>query len=215
MYVPAGTFTMGSETGQSDEDPEHEVTLDGFWIDQTEVTNAQYALCLADDDCSGNTTGNDNHRIVSVTWFEAKAYCTWADAQLPTEAQWEYAARGDDGRDYPWGNDSPNSSLLNYSNNEGGTVPVGSYPGGANWVGALDMAGNVWEWVNDWYDSNYYANSPSENPTGPESGSNKVLRGGSWNNPAFFVRAARRILGTPTSTLVNLGFRCVALPGIR
>ncbi len=220
VYVPSGTFLMGSDDGQSDEQPPHEVTLDDFWIDQTEVTNKQYALCVADSACekSGRSDDNDfngaQQPVVSVDWFNAKAYCEWAGSRLPSEAQWEYAARGVEDNTYPWGNELATCDLLNYNRCVGGTTAVSSYsPEGDSWVGASDMAGNVREWVADWYDSAYYDESVSENPLGPTTGSRKVLRGGSWSINAYVTRASDRDFLTPTARDFSIGFRCVA-PGI-
>ena len=212
VYVPEGTFPMGSEDGGSDESPVHDVTLDGFWIDQTEVTNAQYALCIEAGICSGSVSGEDDHPVVNVNWHEAEAYCAWVGGKLPTEAQWEYAARGEDGRIYPWGDETPDCEIANYSGCVGDTSPVGSYPDGASWVGALDMAGNVWEWASDWYASDYYENSPAENPEGPNSSSSKVVRGGAWFNYAFVVRTSNRNRFQPEYRYFNLGFRCASTP---
>jgi len=220
VYVPGGTFQMGSNDGDSNEQPVHEVTLYSFWIDRTEVTNAQYARCVEDGKCSTpsdlSSYARDSYYVdypvIYVSWDDANDYCTWADAQLPTEAQWEYAARGSEGRKYPWGNEQPNAQLLNYNANLGDTSKGGSYPDGASWVGALDMAGNVWEWVADWYGK--YSSEPQENPTGPSAGVTRVLRGGGWYGPEYLVRAASRYSVTPVSRLDLLGFRCVStVPG--
>ena len=157
-----------------------------------------------------------NHPVTQVSWHDAIAYCQWLSEKtgqhwrLPTEAEWEKAARGTDGRIYPWGNESPNETLCNYNGNVGDTTPVESYPAGASPYGALDMAGNVWEWVADWYDADYYTYSPARNPTGPGFGSYRVLRGGSWYNSQFNVRSAFRFWLNPGYRLVNDGFRCVA-----
>ncbi|HRQ25217.1 MAG TPA: SUMF1/EgtB/PvdO family nonheme iron enzyme, partial [Anaerolineales bacterium] len=183
VFVPAGEFTMGSDAGDDDEKPVHQVYLDAFWMDQTEVTNAMYAKCVADDGCAPPSSSKsytrdsyydnsefDDYPVIYVNWNQANAYCTWAGRSLPTEAQWEKAARGTDARAYPWGNTTPNSALLNYNANIGDTSKVRSYESGASPYGAYDMAGNVWEWVADWYDENYYAYSPNRNPQGPSSG---------------------------------------------
>jgi formylglycine-generating enzyme required for sulfatase activity len=244
VYVPGGTFEMGSTDAEIDaafeqceqdlgsgecqrhwferEAPAHSVTLDGFWIDQTEVTNSQYARCVADGTCSppsesGSWTRDsyygdsqfDDYPVLYVSWYDADTYCQWVGGRLPTEAEWEYAARGPDGHIYPWGNNEPNSTLANYDDNVGDTTKVGSYPDGECWVGALDMAGNVREWVNDWYADDYYAASPAENPTGPDTGGFRVLRGGSWGDFPYNVRSANRDRYFPYGRYVNFGFRCV------
>jgi formylglycine-generating enzyme required for sulfatase activity len=248
VYVPAGTFWMGSDDSdlhaRLDEWPQHEVTLDAFWIDRTEVTNAQYAaflneqgnqtavgsnwLHLEDEHCLIEQVGSRyqpkegyaDHPVVQVTWYGAEAYCNWAGKRLPTEAEWEKAARGPDKRIYPWGNVF-DGSLVNFCdvNCEDGksedwdddyadTAPVGSYPGGASPYGALDMAGNVLEWVADWYGYDYYDSPPERNPQGPDLGYMRVLRGGSWNVPQGFVRAAFRSVFGPSDSNFNVGFRC-------
>jgi formylglycine-generating enzyme required for sulfatase activity len=223
VYVPAGSFQMGSDSGNSDEKPVHTVTLDAFWVDQTEVTNKMYALCVGAGECPPPSStksytldsyyGNaqyDNYPVIYVSWNNAKAYCEWAGRRLPTEAEWEKAARGTDGRIYPWGDAAPESTMLNF--NVGDTTEVGKYPNGASPYGALDMAGNVWEWVNDWYGESYYSNSPSENPQGPDSGQFRALRGGSWNYYDRLVRAASRDWFAPDDFNNNFGFRCARSP---
>ncbi len=236
VYVPGGTFLMGSDPAQdpdaaSDEFPQHEVTLSPYWLDKTEVTNAMYAACVAAGVCAASSYANDNdyngaaYPVVGVSWNDADAYCAWAGGQLPTEAQWEYAARGDDGRLYPWGNQF-DGALANFCDsnctlshrdpnvNDGYalTAPVGSYaPGGDSWIGAADMAGNVWEWVDDWYAA--YENTPQTDPSGPESADYKVLRGGSWHDDPRYLRAADRVYYSPTNRDVVIGFRCVVPPG--
>ena len=218
-YVPAGPFYMGSPegVGEENEDPRHVVTLDAFWIDQTEVTNAQYQKCVEVRVCP--TEGTDGfdpqgrpEYPVRVIWSGAEAYCRWAGGRLPIEAEWEKAARGTDGRIYPWGDDWPDCSRANHDSlHQGfcydGLAPVGSFPAGASPYGVLDMAGNAEEWANDWYDADYYATSPQQNPLGPESGEFRVARGNSWYYPAEYIRAAYREGYTPNDTA--LGFRCV------
>ena len=220
LYVPAGEFTMGSDYGIFDELPIHVVNLDSFWVDQTEVTNARYALCVKDGGCKmpdfsksyardiyyGNSEF-DNYPVIYVSWDDAKAYCSWAGRRLLTEAEWEKAARDDSGRIYPWGNNTPNDNLLNYDQNVGDTTEVGKYPNGTSLYGALDIAGNVWEWVADWYDT-YYVSSSTSNPLGPASGTYRVLRGGSWNDKVNDVRSANRLRYIPANTNINIGFRC-------
>jgi eukaryotic-like serine/threonine-protein kinase len=225
VFVPAGEFSMGSDNVGSHENPVHKVYLDAYWIDKFEVTTAQYARCVADGDCSvphlvesytrDSYYGNpsyDDYPVIYVNWFQADAYCAWAGGSLPTEAQWEKAARGTDERTYPWGDAAPTCSLANNYGCVGDTSAVGSYPAGASPYGALDMAGNVWEWVADWYDSGYYSKSPLQNPTGPGSGSSRVLRGGSWNNTEKYVRSASRSGFTPHDYRSSSGFRCVSPP---
>ena len=226
-YVPAGEFEMGSNNGDDDEKPVHRVNLDAYWIDKYEVSNAQYALCVVDGDCTkpnstssytrSNYYGNpdyDNYPVIYVSWHQAQAYCQWAGGDLPTEAQWEKAARGTDGSTYPWGDESPNCQLANYDSGNycvGDTSPVTNYESGASPYGAMNMAGNVWEWVGDWYNSDYYSYSPAKNPTGPTSGVRRVLRGGSWIYYSRIIRAANRSNLYPTNADGNFGFRC-ALP---
>ena len=219
---------MGSPDGEGDDDehPQHTVYVDDYWIGKTEVTNAQYARCVEAGGCPApnNNRWNDgalvDHPVTNVSWDNAVAYSRWLTEQsgitvrLPSEAEWEKAARGSDGRRYPWGDAQPSATLLNFSESKiGTTTAVGNYPDGASPYGALDMAGNVWEWVADWYDGGYYADAPARNPTGSESGQPRVLRGGSWFNAAPSVRPANRDRHGPGLRYSDVGFRLVA-PGL-
>lgn len=230
VYIPAGEFIMGSSDGDDHEKPPHKVILDDFWIDQTPVTNAMFTRFLgergnqAEDradwyypefgrikQVKGVWRVEDNfeqHPVVSVSWYGAHAYAQWVGAKLPTEAQWEKAARGTDRRNYPWGNTKPDSTLANYNQNVGTTTPVGSYPAGSSPYRLLDLAGNAWEWCADWYGGDYYAKSPPRNPQGPASGKGHVVRGGSWFNKGGYLRAAFRDRFNPIDCVVVLGFRC-------
>ena len=234
VYVPAGEFEMGSTEGDDDEQPVHTVALDGFWIDQTEVTNAQYEQCVVAGACSPRPFSGSGRRVlyygdsayddypaIYATWYQAQTYCRWAVGRLPTEAEWEYAARGPEGRVFPWG-DEFDGTRLNYcdancerawadetvDDGYAGTAPVGSFPAGASWCGAQDLAGNVWEWVADSYASDYYDRSPSRNPTGLSSWEYRVLRGGSWGFDAYYVRGANRDCFIPSNTYGHVGLRC-------
>jgi serine/threonine-protein kinase len=218
LYVPAGSFTMGSDKYDG-EKPVHTVTLDAFWIDKTEVTNQMYAYCVNALVCKppsklksfahpsyyGNTTYS-NYPVIYVDWNQASAYCNWAGRRLPTEAEWEKAARGTDGRTYPWG-DGIDKTRANYNQNVGDTTKVGSYESGKSFYGAYDMAGNVWEWVNDWYGP--YSSDSLSNPTGPASGDGRVLRGGAWYSDDLSARSANRFRRDPAFTNYYLGFRCL------
>jgi formylglycine-generating enzyme required for sulfatase activity len=291
VNIPAGEFTMGSNDGTSDEKPAHTVYLDAFWIDKTEVTTAMYINCVNAQGCNypnypdrSNFSGNwgfllksgtgtdywnspdlDNYPMITVTWDEANAYCEWAGRRLPTEAEWEKAARWTDARIYPWGNTPPTSvsrafkdgsvvtevtengnkwpiknpiinvqflggvpeivsfpksyldSLeLNYNQTIDHPREVGYYEEGASPYGVLDMAGNVWDYVSDFYDKAYYINSPKDNPTGPASGNFHVVRGGSWNSlnvPNSDVRTTSRSEFIPSDlSYSTTGFRCAMSP---
>ena len=251
LYVPAGEFEMGSNDGGDDEKPVHTVSLDAFWIDQTEVTNAMFqefvqatgyqseaekrgSSWLFDPkdnnwkDTNGadwqhpqgpdsNLSGLSGHPVVHVSWNDASAYCEWAGRRLPTEAEWEKAARGTDARVYPWGS-SLDGSRANFAdvnlnvdwadkNVDDGyqfTAPIGSYPDRASPYGALDMAGNVWEWTDSWYDA-YPGNTVSNGSFGSTY---RILRGGSWYNLGDDLRAAYRRGGGPGYTNDVIGFRC-------
>jgi len=224
VLIPAGEFQMGYNGGYDNEKPVHTVYLDAFYMDIYEVTNAQYKKFM---DATGHKAPeywNDsnynalNHPVVGVSWNDASAYCSWAGKRLPTEAEWEKSARGGlVGKKYVWGDEWPPPSkagnFYDSITNDGYnyTSPVGSFK--PNGYGLYDMAGNVWEWCADWYDGNYYANSPKSNPTGPSSGSSRVLRGGSWfYYNVNLLRVADRYLCDPTYYFLNVGFRCVGLP---
>ncbi|MBN2386371.1 MAG: SUMF1/EgtB/PvdO family nonheme iron enzyme [Anaerolineales bacterium] len=240
VYVPEGSFSMGSSSHYADEEPVHEVYLDAFWIDRTEVTNEMFtgfvsetgrvtdaeslgwswtydglnwdrtqgAYWFQPDGPGSDLDGLGSHPVVRVSWLDARAYCAWAGRRLPTEAEWEKAARGTDGRTYPWGSAAPTGGLLNFDELVGGTTPVGRYPGGASPYGALDMAGNVWEWVEDWYQESYYRSSPSSNPSGPGSGDGRGMRGGSWMVDADWNRSSFREWGYMDNAYWSTGFRC-------
>jgi formylglycine-generating enzyme required for sulfatase activity len=234
VRVPGGRFTMGHY-----DSAKHEVRLSGYCVDRTEVTAEAYGACVASGRCEEADTGGyctrgvagkEQHPVNCVDWEQARGYCEWAGKRLPTEAEWEYAARGTDGRTYPWGEEAPGPGRLNACGAEcramlekagmsgwavmyegddgwGGTAPVGSFPADASPYGVLDMAGNVSEWVADWYGE--YPAGEAENPTGPSSGEFRAYRGGGWNSVvAGFVRAAYRSGGGRSYGFVGLGFRC-------
>ncbi len=278
VFVPAGTFMMGSSDKQIDkamddciklyhgendckrqiysnqEQPQHEVYVDAFWMDKAEVTNAQFCKFL---NANGNQKTNgirwfepgaghrgviygyieeldgvfklkdgyEDYPVIEVSWYGAKAYCDWVGGRLPTEAEWEYAAKGTLNSVYPWGNEF-NGNIVNYRDstfnfdNLGKDTSftdgypqwasVGSYPKGASWCGVLDMVGNVHEWVSDWYASNFYSISPKLNPKGPKNGTIKIAKGGSWYDPSWHVRCSYRKGLTPSSARMHwVGFRCI------
>ncbi len=254
ILVPEGTFNMGSTLGEVEdaialcrehygicnnwyymrEFPRHAVTLDSFWIDQTEVSNDQYRQCVQAGICSapsmckkGESTFADpeksDHPVVCISWEQAQNYCQWAGGRLPTEAEWEYAFRGEAGWIFTWG-DEFNGSQLNYCDqncnqshaddrfNDGHamTAPVGSYPDGESWVGALNMGGNASEWVFDWLGD--YSSDAESNPAGPSVGNEKIIKGGSWFGHPTYCRGALRASVDPETSFDNLGFRCVVPP---
>jgi formylglycine-generating enzyme required for sulfatase activity len=222
VEIPAGEFNMGKDDDIIGADsPRHTVYLDTYWIDKTDVTNEMFAKCVQAGKCTFNIQhaatdihfGNPDyadHPVVYVTWYQAVAYCQWAGRRLPTEAEWEKAARGTDGRIFPWGRKPVDSRLANYNDVVGDTTPVGNYPLGASPYGLLDMAGNVRQWVADWFSDLFYRNSPLQNPLGPGMGEKRVLRGGSFKDPANGVRVTARFEHVPGSAGMNRGFRCAS-----
>jgi formylglycine-generating enzyme required for sulfatase activity len=220
VFVPAGEFIMGSdEKGSQQNRPAHKVVLDAFWVDKVEVTNAMYALCVEAGKCTLPVIERNpyyghprykNYPVVYVTWYDANSYCHWAGRRLPTEAEWEKAARGTDGRVYPWGNAMADRSLANFNLNIGALLDVHRYPLGASPYSVLNMAGNVREWVADWFDKFYYNASPRENPQGPPSGENKSLRGGSYLDDENEICTFHRFDHAPASPGINRGFRCAS-----
>ena len=215
VLVPEGDFVMGSDNGDEDERPVHTVYLDEFYIDKYEVTNSDYRVCVVDGVCKPpqdmtnyNNPKYENHPVVYVDWEMARTYCDWRDAQLPTEAQWEKAARGMDARTYPWG-EGIACSQANYLSCIEDTQPFDSYAGSLSPYGAYNMAGNVWEWVADWYSPAYDA-SETDNPVGAESGERRVLRGGGWNQHEYLLRTSARLGVVPTDVFLSFGFRCAS-----
>ena len=232
VVVPVGTFDMGSVDIDEDEEPEHSVTLSTFYMDINEVTVGQYVQFLNSGGqdahynvLMANTThcgisklgdgdynvasGRENFPVVYVNWDDAKTYCEWAGKRLPTEAEWEYAAGGTDGRTHPWG-EGIDPTKANYGENVGGSTEVGSYPAGASPFGCLDMAGNVGEWVWDWFEIPY-PSTPQTNPTGPVTGTERVMRGGGWTSVPYSLRVTQRFGLDPTIRSL-IGFRCVRTP---
>jgi len=211
IWVPGGSFAMGSEDGNRDEEPVHRVRLDGFWIGRTEVTVKQWRSVMDSVLGPDNDQGED-HPVVDVSWEQGQDFCQRTGLALPTEAQWEYAARGPEDRTYPWGDWWARSLCCSAESRRGHsrTVPVGSFPKGASWCGALDMAGNVYEWCRDWYDKDFYE-STKRGATDPvctrgDSG-NRVLRGGSWFNHADSCRSAAREFNFSSLQDLDIGFR--------
>ena len=244
--IPAGGFWMGSGTddayAEPDEMPLRRIKLDGYWIDKTEVTNAMFAQCVRAGACTPppatfgpfsphayyGDSAFDDYPVVNVTWLQAKQYCTWAGRRLPTEAEWEKAARGTAARRFPWewigvadpeklnfcdqGCDFP-WSVTDVDDGYSETAPVGSYPAGASPYQVLDMAGNVWEWTADWFAGTYYEEGPLSNPAGPQTGTWRVVRGGSWLDGVHVrtlvhARSANRFYQSPETAHSDLGFRC-------
>ncbi len=238
LLVPSGEFTMGSDSGENDERPIHQVLLDSFYVDKFEVTNAHYIKFL--NEIKKNTDANGNQLlelgdqdvqitqagegfelkspefadrpVVEVSWYGARAYCEWADKKLPTEAEWEKAARGTDGGTYPWGDEEPDDRRLNFNSNVDRTTDVGRYPDGVSPYGLHDMSGNVWEWVNT-KNQGYPYRSTDGREEFDISGDIRIIRGGGYLNDSFFVRAANRGGNFPENTDGDIGFRCIRSQG--
>lgn len=237
--IPEGEFTMGRNGGFKDERPVHTVYLESYYIDKYEVTNILYEACVNNGVCtppqnigSGSSSsyyGNpefSNYPVIYVDWYQSKTYCEWRGARLPTEAEWEKAARGINEYYYPWGNDfqCKNGNFDDISGLDGYIIPggpncdgyedttsVGSFRNGRSPFGIYDMAGNVWEWVSDWYDEIYYSDSPYQNPQGPLSGNGHVIRGGAWDVANIEnLLTTRRIGFDPLTNGNYLGFRCAS-----
>lgn len=231
VLIPEGSFPMGvphgDRDGGRDEYPRHDVFVNNFYIDKFELTNGRYLEFVKATNHRvpqnpKNATRNlwqgdtiteslTDRPVVNVDWADANAYCQWAGKRLPTEAEWEKAAKGTADRRFPWGNVEPTNKHLNFNQQwigEKTLMPVGSYELGKSPFGVYDMAGNVWEWVNDWYDAKYYEKSPAKNPTGPETGTKRVLRGSGWQNETPTVRIFTRVDSDPTIRNESTGFRC-------
>lgn len=239
IYIPAGTFRMGGMDVRRapNEIPEHDVTLDPFWLDQLEVTNAMYGLCVSAGSCTlpqelksqrrpeyFNNPDFKDYPVIYVTWGQAKTYCEWAERRLPSEAEWERAGRGDDFRTFPWGEEKADGLRANFNMLIGDTSRVGTYPAGASPFGVLDMAGNVAEWVNDYYSFDYSnALETIVNPMGPSTNASfsRVVRGGSLGDAEINIRVAKRssvrgsnLSAAPDSNAYlgdsspRIGFRC-------
>ena len=235
ILIPAGEFIMGTdfEGTNADQKPAHPVYLDAFYIDKHEVTNAQFEAFIVDGGYQNrklwtaagwnfiqkhqiktplhhgqnSISIEPDHPVIGVSWYEANAYAAWVGKRLPTEAEWEKAARGIDGRTYPWGNEI-DFSRLNYFSHHEKILRVGSFLSGASPYGVLDMAGSVWEWCADWYGESRYSQSPQKNPTGPNKGQYRVLRGGGWNSIRLQLRCSYRHYDREDRRAYNIGFRC-------
>ncbi len=239
VLVPGGPFTMGfqidneREWGDRDEEPVHQVSLSSYWIDKYEVTSSRFAKFLnenkeqasrfieitptvtvqLENDTHSPRSGLENYPVNRVSWFGAEAYCKWVGKRLPTEAEWEKAARGTDQRIFPWGNDFPDNEHVTYRrkmSEKGFKVmePVDGMNKGVSPYGVHHMAGNVWEWVSDWFDATAYQDENREDPKGPEGGISKVLRGGNWYYKAYYMRTTYRFNEKPGTFKIWQGFRC-------
>jgi len=231
VCVPAGEFIQGSAedgpTARPNEKPQHKVYVDAFWIDRTEVTNAMFAACVAAKVCHERTISPylwgvslpngssyyaeseyQDYPVIMLDSDEAQTYCQWQGGRLPYEAEWEKAARGSDDQLYPWGAEI-DCKQANYLGCVGAPANVNSYPESVSQYGALNMAGNLWEWTADWYASDYYAHAPTQNPHGPETGQYRTLRGGGWRSLTYQLRVTERANGKPEhATDGEIGIRC-------
>jgi formylglycine-generating enzyme required for sulfatase activity len=216
VAVPGGPFLMGNNNIA--QTPEREVTLGDFWIYSSEVTNSQYALCVNAGECSPpnlekNPLYGDyrsaNIPVVGVNHQQSVDYCSFVHGRLPTEAEWEKSARGPDGNLFPWGDQAPSCTLLNYNFCKGKSLDIQSYPDGVSFYGLFDMSGNVREWVADWYDLNYYEDAPLEDPLGPELGDKRSIRSSSFEDSGNAAFSSNRFALKPNESLPDLGFRCV------
>ncbi|HEX6035538.1 MAG TPA: SUMF1/EgtB/PvdO family nonheme iron enzyme, partial [Anaerolineales bacterium] len=236
VYIPAGRFKMGSESGNSNQAPVHRVLLAGYWMDRTEITNEMFVRFLnaEGNQQEGGITwldpidpfvwvfekdglwqtlpGKENFPITKVSWYGAKAYCQWAGRDLPTEAQWEYAAAGTGGRRFPWGMGAPDCERARFSGCENKPVEAGSLRSGSSPFGIFDLAGNVAEWVNDRYAADYYRGSPAENPPGPSNGYYRVIRGGYWGSTYIGLQTSHRDWAGADEQISGVGFRCALTP---
>ena len=217
VYIPAGEFLMGDNDSPRSS-PAHKVHLEAYWMDRVEVTNAMYQKCVKAGGCALPDVHFDpyygkwayrDHPVVYINWFQAQAYCKWAGRRLPTEVEWEKAARGTDGRKYPWGDEAPTPRLANFDEALiQQAISSYRYPSGASPFGVLNMSGNVREWLADWFDPNYYEYSPYTNPKGPEAGTERALRSGSYAEDRRQIAVYVRLRHSPDSAGLNRGFRC-------
>jgi sulfatase modifying factor 1 len=225
VKIPGGTFDMGAQNAEPDEYPPHKVEVSGFLIDKFEVTVGDYARCIDakvcrklpefdEDENAPELTTPEKHPVASVSWFDANKYCEWVGKRLPTEAEWEYAARAPKMEKFPWVGMADDTRANSAGSKDGfpKTAPVGSFPKGASGYGVMDMSGNVAEWTNDWYDAKWYDHSPGTNPKGPEAPTgSKVVRGGSWtSNGDYLLRSTSRVSLEPNISNDGVGFRCAA-----
>lgn len=216
VRIPSACYRMGSNRGDLDERPPHEVCVSEFFIDRLEVSNDRYQMCVEAGQCRAADRysrrpelSTPSHPVVGVGWVDAERYCRWVGMRLPTDAEWELAAGGTDGRRFPWGNEPPSCDRAVYAHCPPySTVPVDSYPEGASPYGVLHMAGNAWEWVWDWWSTGYYRRSPEWDPRGPERGRMRSIRGGCWNRSRWHVRVADRDSGVVGLRNNHVGFRC-------